>query len=1155
MRGDFTRFRFNPLRNRRRIYEQQGRVALDADANERSDIAEHLRARGIADIIGPAGGPLQGGGFAITAAGADLAIGAGRYWVDGQFVENPAAASLLTQPYVPPGTSPVVLASGNTGPATPGDGVYLIVLEAWERLLTAVEDDDLRESALGGPDTVTATDQVWRVRAVRAGAAGSALNCTSAVAGLTALMAQSATMAARSARSDTPPNDCSVPADAGFRGTENQHYRVEIHDAGSVGDATFKWSRENGSVVTRWVGRNGNELTVSSPGRDGALGFAPGDWVELIDEGRELTDTPGTLVRLADAEGNRLVVVPATATGTLDFAQFPKSPRVRRWDSDGPVKVSVSGTNGGWIPLELGVEVKWPGAATFRTGQWWSVPARTALDDVIWPAPGGTPSQLPPFGERHRFARLAVANLNAGAWTVLSDCRELFPPLTGLESLFMLGGDGQEAMPDVANPDALVTLGERLQVGVANGSTPVAGAGVLFTVTAGNGQLEGLASAVKVFADASGVASVAWAVDSSMLEQTVSAVLVDAADKPVHLPVRFAASLSRATEVAYDPGDCADLAGVTTVAAALDRLCRLDHDACATIVLAPGPEWYAPLLALPDGADATVCFKPGRYAVTQPVIVAKKGNLVLHGAGRGSAVVAEQGEVALRFTDCEQVVVRDLTVVAGRTVAEGERPGLNGALTIEGCTNVLVESGFLACAGGTRRAATCLTVRGNGLRTPASVRVSDCDLQPGHLQLGVLVLDARVSEVRGNRLQVAVKPASLSFDVLVGERGRKRALADQLFRRAVAAADDNPRTDERTTRLRAAGYALAFNSPVPAAEWQALANRNPPSEEDAKSKAGLLRWASGLAAKALEDPSGLPTFSRQLTALRRQLGADKFKEITDTEGGHVLLQSSLVAGNIVVVDPAGIRGAGEKTVSVGSGRVFFDSELSEREWGQLLRAGNVSAAADGAELKQAMSDLAMKAIEDASLRDAVPALKRWFEALADRNPAVASAGVVIAGGVAEHVSVEGNDLVGVREAVHVALSAGGIRVRGSDRQADTVRVCGNRAVLRVPLGPLAGARGYFVGNGRHIAVAENEMTVEGAESATAFQEGVRVWGRLGARLSIAGNLLAGCAIGVRVGPQATPPPVRRWSVTGNVAPNASAAVLAPPTVVRADNVP
>lgn len=1154
MKGDFTRLRFDPTQQRRRVYEQQGRVALDADANERTDIAEHLRARGIADVLGPAGGPLTGAGFAITAAGADLAISAGRYWVDGMLVENPANASLQAQPHAPATASPVVLASGNPGPATPSDGVYLLVLEAWERLVTAAEDDGLREPALGGPDTVCATDQVWRVRAVRAGTVGTALNCLAAVPGLNALMTQSATMAARSARSTAPPDDCSVPADAGFRGTENQHYRVEIHDGGSVGTATFKWSRENGSVVTRWVARNGNELTVSSPGRDGALGFAAGDWVELIDAGRELTGTPGTLVRLADAEGNRLIIDPGTETGTLDFGDFPRSPRVRRWDSDGRPTVAVPSTNNGWIPLELGVEVRWPASATFRTGQWWSVPARTALDDVIWPAPGGNPSQLPPFGAQHRFARLAIATFTAGAWAVDSDCRDLFPPLTGLETMSMLGGDGQEATPDVTNPATLVSLDQELRVGVSNGTAPVQGARVEFVVTAGNGRLGPLpgAAGAPATTNALGEASMPWALDSGTPHQTVTAHLLDAAGTAIHLPIVFSANLSVATEVAYDPGTCADLAGVTTVAEALDRLCRLDGDSCATIVLSPGAEWWAPLLALPDGADATICFQPGRYVTPEPVVVRNKGSLVLSGAGRGSVVVAERTEIALRFTDCEQVVVRDLTVVA-QGIAEGEREGLNGALTIEGCTHVLVESCALACAGGTRRAATCLTVRATE-RRPDTVTVRGCDLLPGHLQLGVLVLDARVSDVRGNRAQVPTKPPSLSFAALIVDPARRKALAGQLLARAVAAdPGDDTGTRGLTTRVKAGGYTLAFNSPVPATEWQALADRNPPAEADTQSKAALQRWASGLAMRALETPAGLPTFNRQLTSLRRQLGTTEFDQAIGTAPGRALLQSSLIASTIEVIDPAGRGAAGEKTVNIGSGRVFFDSVLTEGEWGQLLRAGNVTAAADGAELKRSMSTLALQAVTDEGLRARVPAVRRWFEALVDRNPAVAWAGIVIAGGVAQHVTVEDNDLVGMREAVHVGLSAGGLRVPGSNRRADMVRIHGNRAVMRVPLELQQGPRAFFVGNASHVSIAGNDVVVDDARAR--MLEGIRVWGELGGRVTITDNLLAGCSIGVRVGPQPNPPVRRRWNATGNVAPDAGAAVVAPPSVIATDNVP
>ena len=48
---------------------------------------------------------------------------------------------------------------------------------------------------------------------------------------------------------------CIVPADAGYRGLENQLYRVEVHRPGDASSATFKWSRDNASVATAWLGQ------------------------------------------------------------------------------------------------------------------------------------------------------------------------------------------------------------------------------------------------------------------------------------------------------------------------------------------------------------------------------------------------------------------------------------------------------------------------------------------------------------------------------------------------------------------------------------------------------------------------------------------------------------------------------------------------------------------------------------------------------------------------------------------------------------------------------------------------------------------------------------------------------------------------------------
>ena len=59
MRGDFSRIRFDCGRNYTAVLEQQGRVALDADANEQQFIDAYRSQRETIDAVGPYGGPAN----------------------------------------------------------------------------------------------------------------------------------------------------------------------------------------------------------------------------------------------------------------------------------------------------------------------------------------------------------------------------------------------------------------------------------------------------------------------------------------------------------------------------------------------------------------------------------------------------------------------------------------------------------------------------------------------------------------------------------------------------------------------------------------------------------------------------------------------------------------------------------------------------------------------------------------------------------------------------------------------------------------------------------------------------------------------------------------------------------------------------------------
>jgi len=114
-RGDFSRDSFDPIKRFSRVLMQQGRVQLDSDWNEQTDILLHYLRSLAADLIGPHGGSGQPG-FALTTTEADVdnlkdangealsadakrelksalresgfLIGIGRYYVDGVLSER-----------------------------------------------------------------------------------------------------------------------------------------------------------------------------------------------------------------------------------------------------------------------------------------------------------------------------------------------------------------------------------------------------------------------------------------------------------------------------------------------------------------------------------------------------------------------------------------------------------------------------------------------------------------------------------------------------------------------------------------------------------------------------------------------------------------------------------------------------------------------------------------------------------------------------------------------------------------------------------------------------------------------------------------------------------------------------------------------------------
>jgi hypothetical protein len=459
MSGDYSRKTFDPLSDFSGVLMQQGRVQLDADWCESVDIVSRRLRAETTDIIGRATVPKETpDGFKIDISGGTLTIGRGRIYVDGLLAENHGNSPLEfdavlgeergtvavpydEQPYFP-NVATVARAPTDGGP-------YLVYLDVWEREVTYLQNDDLIEKAVD-VDTTTRLQTVWQVR-VLAGI-GTDVTCDTAddqLAGWSKIIRPSdgrlSTDAVGVSTSDDP---CVIPPTGGYRGLENRFYRVEIHEGGAAGTATFKWSRDNASIGTSVTAITAlDKLTVARVGRDNTLRFSVGDWIEITDDWLEFAQQPGIMRQIADVDDATQIITLTEALPSGIFATdaqgntgSERHTRITRWDQNGKVtdtngnllvNLDGSGSNG-LIPvpafgtsvvLEDGVQITFATSTDgiYRVGDFWCFAARTAdasVEKLVEAAPRGI---------HHHYCRLAMVTFP----DVSTDCRYLWPPPFG----------------------------------------------------------------------------------------------------------------------------------------------------------------------------------------------------------------------------------------------------------------------------------------------------------------------------------------------------------------------------------------------------------------------------------------------------------------------------------------------------------------------------------------------------------------------------------------------------------------------------------------------------------------------------------------------------------------------------------------------------
>jgi hypothetical protein len=455
MSSDRARVSYDPKQQYRSVVMQQGRVTLEADWNEAAQISSEELRRETLDFVGPCGTPDDGYEILLASSPAnapyDFTIQPGTMYVGGVRAHLLAAVDYANQPdWQDIGPEDPYWVSLHSLPGSPFAANEFVYLYLREQEVSAVEDQDLKDVALGGPDTAQRTRLLQRF--VRLPCDG-----TTCAAGLIAAEAQWAqqgltfephTMRLKSSstllvgfvaaqQSQTP---CQPQAQGGYVDPDNQLIRVQIAGVDpSSANPQLIWGFDDASFLYRvQLNPANNTLVFQSTPVDAEHQPISGQIVELLrtaavlPNGQYVAAATGFVMKLdqnydPDRES---IAIPGGVTLPADYLGDNQSPPthagqlfLRVW------KGMVAGVPGTAQTLgDTGVQVTLGSQSPshpIHVGDYWMFAVRPITPTIVYPERYQKTPQ-PPEGSRLWACPLGVISWNDAVGTLSSDCRNRF---------------------------------------------------------------------------------------------------------------------------------------------------------------------------------------------------------------------------------------------------------------------------------------------------------------------------------------------------------------------------------------------------------------------------------------------------------------------------------------------------------------------------------------------------------------------------------------------------------------------------------------------------------------------------------------------------------------------------------------------------------
>jgi hypothetical protein len=498
--GDITRLLDQPGKHYVGARMQQGRTVLDSDFNEEATLGDEERRRVLADVVGSTGSPDRGFAAALEIGDAvtrqpvsfngeppvetlNYRISPGTMYVAGLRFEHEARALGGVAGGDPIAFQRDFLQMGAADAPQTGDNhSQLTYLHGWQQWVSATEDEELRERALG--DDIDTSLRVRRMARVEVREVANAQDC----AGAWDEVRQQIEAQAGGAFDDSGhellsparlrvtlvPGEsldtCApcAPDDVGrYLGANNQTIRIML-----AAPDRYVWGFDNASPLYRVeLGPAADGLVpvrmLTEP-RDEArwplvntvVELLP--WSALLDNQEKVAGEVGVHLRVAEGFD------PDTTSFQLDAADLPQLDElVREWDAahpdidrlpndadpDGrylylriwhrldadtdPVLLdTAAGPNNHALLRRQGLLPEFTGGG--RPGDYWVVTVRPNTPQQVAPWNLTQPGGVPPHGPRHVYAPLSLITFrppgagepaNTEVVESLLDCRRLFRPL------------------------------------------------------------------------------------------------------------------------------------------------------------------------------------------------------------------------------------------------------------------------------------------------------------------------------------------------------------------------------------------------------------------------------------------------------------------------------------------------------------------------------------------------------------------------------------------------------------------------------------------------------------------------------------------------------------------------------------------------------